>query len=679
MSFLYPSYLYGLLLVSIPIIIHFFNFQRARKVYFTNVSFLRTVKEVTNARNKLKNLLVLLARILFIAFLVLAFARPFIPNKQSTIQQSSNYVSVYLDNSYSMQNEQDNRRLFDIALRQAEQLTAIFPSNTLYQLVTNNTTESTPFFYDAARFNERLTEISFNNTDLTWQQVKGLQQQAFEQNGSPRGNHIFWISDFQRYPSETLNANALDTAQNYYLIPLRATQQTNLFVDSVWLESPFIQLQENTTLSIKINNDAEETLTDQVVRLYVDEKQVASTTVTVAGGTSELVELNFAVTESGSKPCRIQLDDYPIVFDNEYYFTLQIAPKIDIVLVTPTNTPYLPQVYRSESFFSLQQFNVNDLDYNALQNADLVILENLDNIDNALRTALTEAMQKGVSLAVFPGLTANVTDYSALLGIPFQQGSGNFQQQAFVGLENPELENPFFEGVFEKMSKNMSMPKGIAAYRWGNIGEPILQFKNNQNFLSIFRRETHNVFLFASPLAPQTTDFFRHALFVPVMYKIALSSKVATDRMAYSFAEGMAAIKVRDFTRNDVVKFQLDALEFIPEQRMVGNELLISLPRSEAIAGNYQMIKRSSEEPIGYIALNYDKAESDLQFFTEEELKDFSEQFPNVQLYENPDEASFTRDFKAQQFAQPLWRYALLLALFFLLVETLLVRFWRTT
>ena len=85
MQFLYPTFLYALLALAIPIIIHLFFFRRFKKVYFTNVRFLKEIKEETSARQRLKNLLVLLMRLLAMAALVLAFAQPFLPQDLSLI------------------------------------------------------------------------------------------------------------------------------------------------------------------------------------------------------------------------------------------------------------------------------------------------------------------------------------------------------------------------------------------------------------------------------------------------------------------------------------------------------------------------------------------------------------------------------------------------------------------
>ena len=93
MQFLYPTFLFALAAIAIPIIIHLFYFRRFKKVYFTNVRFLKEVKEETSARQKLRNLLVLLMRCLAVIFLVFAFAQPFIP-QDVAVKKGEKSVSV---------------------------------------------------------------------------------------------------------------------------------------------------------------------------------------------------------------------------------------------------------------------------------------------------------------------------------------------------------------------------------------------------------------------------------------------------------------------------------------------------------------------------------------------------------------------------------------------------------
>ena len=100
MTFLYPSFLWALAVLSVPVIIHLFNFRRTTRIYFSNNRFLKQVKESTSAKRKLKHYLILASRLLFLLFLVLTFAQPMIPAAEQTVNYRN--IVLYLDNSQSM-------------------------------------------------------------------------------------------------------------------------------------------------------------------------------------------------------------------------------------------------------------------------------------------------------------------------------------------------------------------------------------------------------------------------------------------------------------------------------------------------------------------------------------------------------------------------------------------------
>ena len=107
MIFANPIFLWGLLALLIPIAVHFFNFRRYRKVYFSNVERLMEVKSEKRRVKELRRWLVLLMRCLAIAALVLAFAQPTLPGSEQ-LQSGTTAVSVYVDNSFSMENSGSN-------------------------------------------------------------------------------------------------------------------------------------------------------------------------------------------------------------------------------------------------------------------------------------------------------------------------------------------------------------------------------------------------------------------------------------------------------------------------------------------------------------------------------------------------------------------------------------------
>ena len=113
MAFSNPLLLIGLSAILIPIIIHLFNFRRYKTIYFSNVKMLEEIKKKTKREQTLQQLIVLALRVLGIAALVFAFAQPFIPSDRQK-NRTGNLVTIFLDNSYSMEaNSKEGKTLYD--------------------------------------------------------------------------------------------------------------------------------------------------------------------------------------------------------------------------------------------------------------------------------------------------------------------------------------------------------------------------------------------------------------------------------------------------------------------------------------------------------------------------------------------------------------------------------------
>ena len=139
MYFNHPEFLYGLPAVLIPLIIHLFNFRRYKKLWFSNIEFLKNITAQTRKQNKLKHLIVLLLRMLAVALIVLAFAGPEpAGHRNRTAPATGGLTAVYVDNSYSMMAEGEEGRLFEEAVSRARELVTHSPRDKRFLLLTNN-------------------------------------------------------------------------------------------------------------------------------------------------------------------------------------------------------------------------------------------------------------------------------------------------------------------------------------------------------------------------------------------------------------------------------------------------------------------------------------------------------------------------------------------------------------
>src|SRR5436190_13897009 len=105
MSFLNPFLLFGSLALAIPVLIHLVRREKSEIIPFSSLMFLLKVPKRSIRQQKIKNLLLMALRLLILALLVGAFARPYLtqPSRAATNLNSNRGVVLLLDTSYSMQ------------------------------------------------------------------------------------------------------------------------------------------------------------------------------------------------------------------------------------------------------------------------------------------------------------------------------------------------------------------------------------------------------------------------------------------------------------------------------------------------------------------------------------------------------------------------------------------------
>jgi len=683
MNFVYPQFLWALLAIALPILIHIFNFRRVRKVYFSNVALLKEVKTSTNTFRRLKELLILLSRIAFITALVLAFAQPYIPSKnQGSIENLSGVVSIYLDNSFSMQNEIDNESYLSWAMNNINQLTKVFPEKARFQLITNQFENIEQYPISSSALEDRLSETTFSSAFRDFNMISKRQNTLLKRHTNPKEKQqVFWFADFQKSTSGNLNKLELDSTQQYYIIPLKTKSTANLMVDSVWLANPFVKSLESNKLSVRVSNFGEETYENLVLKFMIDERQVSSTTVSIEGKSSQVGGFNFTIDGRGQKKGKIVFEDFPITFDNTYYFVLNVAPKINILYLNgEQKNRYIENLYTNEEVFDLQSQSANNLDLKRIKKADVLVLENVLDTEGEFKNALQSFVKRGGTILVFPPANPqdNWKSFFAELGIGGVQTLG--ADSTSGGSENakllpPNIQNPFYQGIFESIPINMEMPSATPIWRWNNAGNNILLFKDKRPFLSEFKVQQGRVYICASPLDRKFSSFARNAIFVPILYKIASTSKTVGERLAYSFQEKNISIKIEKPAQEGAYKLVKDDVAFIPAQRLSGKELILEIPNEAFESGFYELKQGEKTEHI--FAFNYGKEESKMDFYSMEELQSIFKKYPNVQVFDLKDQEAFIQDFRERNLQINLWKYMLLLALIFFLTEIALIRFLK--
>ena len=140
MQFLDAAFLWAGFAVLIPPIIHLFNFRRYKTVYFSDIRFLQNLKNVTRQRSTIKQILLMVLRMLVIACLVIAFANPvsYRGGNSTTETRKSAPPIIYIDNSFSMQAGAMSGLNLETAKAKALEIVDAFPRETDFLFITND-------------------------------------------------------------------------------------------------------------------------------------------------------------------------------------------------------------------------------------------------------------------------------------------------------------------------------------------------------------------------------------------------------------------------------------------------------------------------------------------------------------------------------------------------------------
>ena len=669
MKFLYPEFLFGLLALAIPIIIHLFNFRKSKRVFFSSTRFLENIKKTTSQKRKLKHYLILLSRLLFLTFLVLAFAQPFLPSLDKNPQAENVYV--YLDNSSSMSNRVSGTTTsMELGMDYLSAILELYPTNTSYRFLTNEFAPFSNTLKSRDEIEELLTELRLSTTSRSLPEAY-LRLTANPMQQISGNKDVYIISDFQKSTIGNPDLLDFDSLDQIFIAPIQFDQTKNVFVDTVYLSDPFLVANQKNQLNVVLKNLGLEDATELPLKLFINEIQTSNSVVSIPAGDQELITFEISYGLERVNKCRISFEDYPVTFDNDFYFVLRLENKIDVLEISSESTrSNIAQVYGNAVLFNYSRQDAANIDYSLIRQNDLVIVNGLNSIDNSLALELTNHRAQGGSLLIIPGANPEIESYRNIIATVRNAPADTTR----VSISMPDLDDPFFENIFERTNEQFDLPYASPVIGWSGQQTDLLRLRNNINFLSGFR-SAGMTFVLAAPLSDQFTNFHRHALFVPVMYRMASLSKTSFEAPYYNINLPVIRLKPDSMNRQDIFKLHEvnEANELIPNQRISGNELIMEMPKNVLQAGFYELKRGNDIKSV--LAFNLDKNESNLEQMDISEIRSSFGQKDNVTIFDTNDADNFSNEVKKNKFGVPLWKYAIILALLFLLAEVLLIRF----
>ena len=163
---------------------------------------------------------------------------------------------------------------------------------------------------------------------------------------SKNRDHIYILSDLQE---ETIRIDEiLDTNDIIHIIPIQTTNNNNVSIDSVWIEGPILLKNRNQDIYLKVTN-FDNTKKQIPITLEVNNKIKIKQLLNFTEEKEEEFKFSFNL-DSNINICRVSIQDYPIVFDNDLHFNLIRNNKIKVTSIEDFNQEnYLLNLYRNDT------------------------------------------------------------------------------------------------------------------------------------------------------------------------------------------------------------------------------------------------------------------------------------------------------------------------------------------
>ncbi|MFB0997909.1 MAG: BatA domain-containing protein, partial [Flavobacteriales bacterium] len=533
MNFLYPQFLWALLAISIPIIIHLFNFKRFKKVYFSDLKLLKEVEMETSKKSNLKHLLILLARILAIAALVFAFAQPYFKKNEIGSSQGEKLVSVYFDNSFSMNNVAQEFTLLDKAKEQAENVANLYNQSDKFQLITNDFELKHQRFVTRQEFIDLVQEVTTSSVTRKLTQVEQKQLDFLNKEGS-QNKFGYYISDFQKSTSN-LESLKQDSTLITNFVHLSPELTGNVFIDSVWFDSPIRVVKKKENLSAKIINNSEDDIQVKV-ELFLNGASEGFMNQDILANSSSEIKLNYSINSPGIVNAKLLISEYPnpvSTFDDALYFSYLLAETAK-VLVINENSTYLNntsgninQLFKNDDYFKVKNSSSGSIDYSDFGTSNVIILNGLNELSSGLVSELMKYTEAGGTVVYFPGVKLNLNSANEFL-LALEAGRFMRKDTTDTKVNFLDFQHPMFRDVFEKIPKNIDLPVVSNSYQLSVSSrsrvEKLMKLQSGNDFLSKFNYKNGSLYLFTVPLDKEFSNLTSHSVFVTSLLRIVENS-----------------------------------------------------------------------------------------------------------------------------------------------------------
>lgn len=707
MNFLNPFFLFGLLAVAIPVVIHLINLRRPQKISFSTLSFFNELRKSTIRRIRIKQYLLMALRALALLFLALALARPFLP---PTITGSASSgepkaIGILIDNSASMSRIGAQGPLIDQAREVAERIVVNANSEDKFYLATTNPAAVAPSgMVNGSRALSVIPEISAKNTGhYTVEQFREVYKQLEE---APQPHALLYIiSDGQESQLSDLSGmNGKSDGQSsgkpvtVQLVSLEQSQQQNLAISSMELQNQMISRESPITLSVEVENVGNAAAANQFVSVEVGGELSGQYEVTLQPGATKKFDFQLVPGQSGDLWGRVLLEGDEVEYDNSRNFVVKIPEMRSILLVTGDEegdsftsylSPALQAARQNNAQLNVEERTAFEVDQSEWASYDAIVLDGIEEVPSYWFQDLQRYIQQGNGLLFLPSEQGDIENYNSFFSL-FNAGEftnvlgeyGSFEP--VVRMAELEEGHPVLEEIFRKEENEQIKVDLSSLFYYFRYEEPsnsahfdILKAANGDPLLS--EQQFGKGVLLVSTLGtdPGWSNLPVNPLFAPLFYRSTLyassteSAGLRQQKLGEPFVwEGSS--------QASEVSLELNGAEYKPQVERLADGIRLTYEGREWKPG---IVSVNTPAETHKVAVNLDIMESRVGTLTNEKWQEIlpddrfdANEMISARSITNED---LEQKLSATMFGKEIWNWFIWIALLFLLTETAVSRLYK--
>ncbi len=684
-SFLNTAVLLGLAAVALPFLIHLLNRQKAKRVVFSSLAFLRKLQHKKMRRMKLRQWLLLFLRALILALLVLAFARPSLKTNSFLLKGTHVRTSaaIVLDNSMSMGAETEKGQLYAQAKKIALQVVQNLQNgDAIFILLTtkNQPIEMTRNLYSVEKAQKLLEEepLSYlvGQTDATLRKAVKLLER------SPNPNReLYIISDFQRtnFPKKLAPIVTSPTIRSYVFF-LQTATQPNIGLAKVTLLDQILEPGRPVKIRASARNYGKDAVQEILIQTYLNGKRVAQNSLSLAGRAAGSALFLLTPEKGKFQTGYVTLEDDPLLQDNRAYFSFFVPTETRILLVGNPDERRFVRLALQPGKAAVRQFRVKEIPrlnpgHLSLEKIDVLILVDLPDFKAGATDEIRQFLRNGGRLLLIPGEVASPRSYNedflAPLKLPIFKGTVGQpgQTQSYQTWGSLNYKHPIFQGMFKEKHPAVESPHFFFSLKtaFSKKADEIIQYRDGSPFLLDIPVGKGRVFLFTSGVSPEWSDWAVKPIFAPLLYR-AVSFLASTGNLQQKpllVGEPLAFPVSGPQERLTVLKPSGQEVDVKPVVR--GSEQVVEF-KETGEPGIYVLYRGHEKEHVW--AVNIHPEESNLEQLSVSEVK----KLLGKNVRELHPGQNFSRVIRESRFGRELTSYFLYAAFLLLLLEMILAR-----